>query len=273
MYVESHSHAFSRGNFRGTAQSGLSQPQCHRGGGWGRRSAAPHTIQLEKDAPWCDWLLIKCDRKIFAKELGKSAGIRHHTALLGRSFPTRTCKLVLVNWWTFRLIILPAAVKVNIYVEMLYFLLISELFWTFSACWPSSFSFRQQHSEWSSYTHGSFILLGNRINYHHNKCLLSSSVGVCVYKCVLVRVCLWEAVWVSDIWWEDSCTGWGYPKSSLQLKIYNFVNECVISVSIFWWLNALKHWKVWIYCRCSLLLRDLSSRLGHTCPVDTSKAA
>lgn len=30
--------------------------------------------------------------------------------------------------------------------------------------------------------------LENRINYHHNKCLLSSSVGVCVYKCVLVLV-------------------------------------------------------------------------------------
>ena len=51
---------FSRGKFRGIAQSGLSQQQyCLEGeGGWGRRSAAPYTTQLEKDTLWRDWLHI-----------------------------------------------------------------------------------------------------------------------------------------------------------------------------------------------------------------------
>ena len=52
---------FSRGKFRGIAQSGLSQPQyCLEGeGGWGRRSVAPYTTQLEKDTLWRDWLHFK----------------------------------------------------------------------------------------------------------------------------------------------------------------------------------------------------------------------
>lgn len=83
--------------------------------------------------------------------------------------------------------------------------------------------------------------LESRINYHHNKCLLSSSVGVCVQKCVLVLVRLWEAVWAWDIWWEDSFTKWGYFESFSQ--IYNFFNQCVIVVSIFMagWTETLKN--------------------------------
>lgn len=72
------------------------------------------------------------------------------------------------------------------------------------------------HKIWERERHtGLLYCLENRINYHHNKCLLSSSVGVCVYKCVLVLVRLWERVWVWDIWWDDSFTKWGYFESSL----------------------------------------------------------
>lgn len=55
---------FSRGKFRGIAQSGLSQPQycLEEEGGWGRRSVAPYTTQLEKDTLWCDWLHFKYQR-------------------------------------------------------------------------------------------------------------------------------------------------------------------------------------------------------------------
>lgn len=65
----------------------------------------------------------------------------------------------------------------------------------------------------------------NRINYHHNKCLLSSSVGVCVYKCARVLVLLSNEDRISDIWWEDSFTKWEYFGSSPSLcesKMYNF---------------------------------------------------
>lgn len=78
MYVESHSHAFSGGNFSGAAQLGSSQPR-HCLGKWevvvvvvvvrleggSRRSVAPYTTQLENDALWHNWLNVKQDAKHF----------------------------------------------------------------------------------------------------------------------------------------------------------------------------------------------------------------
>lgn len=79
MYVESHSHALSRGKFRGITQSGLSQSQycLARGGGWGRRSVAPCTTQLKKDRLWRDWLTAyQISQKSSGKGLDKTAATK-----------------------------------------------------------------------------------------------------------------------------------------------------------------------------------------------------
>lgn len=77
MYVESHSHAFSGGNFSGAAQLGSSQPRHCLGlvvvvrlEGGSRRSVAPYTTQLENDALWHNWLNVKQDAKDFFLKAG-----------------------------------------------------------------------------------------------------------------------------------------------------------------------------------------------------------
>lgn len=83
MYVESHSHAFSRANFSGTAQLGFPQPRYCFGkwkvavvvvvvgsGGWSRRSMAPYTTQLENDALWRNWLNVRQDTKTLSSKAG-----------------------------------------------------------------------------------------------------------------------------------------------------------------------------------------------------------
>lgn len=84
MYVESHSHAFSGGNFSGAAQLGFPQPRYCFGkwvvvvvggamvgsDGGSRRSVALYTTQLENDALWQNWLNVRQDGQTLSPKAG-----------------------------------------------------------------------------------------------------------------------------------------------------------------------------------------------------------
>lgn len=111
MYVESHSHAFSRGNFSGTAQLGFPQPRYCFGKwkaavvvvvqseGGSRRSVTPYTTQLENDALWQNWLNVRTHKR--TQELRPGPPDPSHQRFQKHAAPTLMCLLSAMSLFVF----------------------------------------------------------------------------------------------------------------------------------------------------------------------------